>query len=61
MRGGRRFGDRWQLTVTVENLFDRTYHEHLTREAYLPVGDLAAGDEVPEPGLGATLTLAARF
>ena len=61
VRGGRHFGERWQLTVVVENLFDRTYHEHLTREAYLPVGDLAAGDEVPEPGLGATLTLAARF
>ncbi|MGD2063155.1 MAG: TonB-dependent receptor [Nitrospirota bacterium] len=61
VRGGRRFGDRWQLTVVVENLLDRTYHEHLTREAFLPVGDLATGDEVPEPGLGATVTLAASF
>ncbi len=34
----------------IENLFDLTYNEHLTREAVLSVGDLEAGDEVPAPG-----------
>ncbi|RMF84659.1 MAG: TonB-dependent receptor, partial [Nitrospirae bacterium] len=50
-----------KLTCRVENLFDRTYHRHLTREALAPVGDLAPGDEVPEPGVAALVTLAARF
>ena len=38
------------LEFGIENLLDREYHEHLTRETLLPVGDLAAGDEIPGPG-----------
>ncbi|MGD8396981.1 MAG: hypothetical protein PVF43_16045 [Candidatus Eiseniibacteriota bacterium] len=38
------------MEIGVENLLDRRYHEHLTHEALLPVGDLAAGDEIPAPG-----------
>lgn len=42
-----------EVEAGVENLLNRTYHEHLTREAMLPVGGLAAGDEVPAPGRSA--------
>lgn len=40
------------VRVQVENLFDKLYWDHLTREAVLPVGGLAMGDEVPAPGRG---------
>jgi iron complex outermembrane receptor protein len=50
LRGGVQLTPVWRLEAGVENLFDREYHEHLTREALLPEGDLAAGDEVPAPG-----------
>jgi iron complex outermembrane receptor protein len=40
-----------ELRVGVENLLDKEYNEHLTREAInVPPGDLAAGDEIPQPG-----------
>jgi outer membrane receptor protein involved in Fe transport len=39
-----------ELRVGVENLLDKEYHDHLTREAIMPVGDLGAGDEIPQPG-----------
>ena len=39
-----------QLEVGVENLLDKEYSEHLTREAVLAVGDLATGQEIPQPG-----------
>jgi outer membrane receptor protein involved in Fe transport len=48
---------RLRLEAGVENLLDTTYHEHLTREVALPVGDLRQGDEVPAPGRYAYLTL----
>jgi iron complex outermembrane receptor protein len=38
------------LEIGVENLFDKEYWEHLTRETFLPVGDLARGQEIPQPG-----------
>jgi outer membrane receptor protein involved in Fe transport len=38
------------IEAGIENLFDKDYHEHLTREAAVPVGDLARGDEIPQPG-----------
>jgi len=59
--GGWQITDRLDLTCKVANLLDRTYHHHLTREALAAVGDLAPGDEIPEPGIGAVITLAARF
>jgi iron complex outermembrane receptor protein len=39
-----------RLRLTLENLLDTQYHEHLTREALLAAGDLSAGDEIPAPG-----------
>lgn len=39
-----------QLELGIENLFDEDYNEHLTREAALSTGSLAAGDEIPAPG-----------
>ena len=59
--GGWQINDRLKLTCKVANLLDRTYHHHLTREALQAVGDLAPGDEIAEPGIGAVITLAARF
>ncbi len=49
------------LTVSarLENIFDREYHEHLVREAVLPVGGLAKGQEIP--AVGRNLRLAARW
>jgi iron complex outermembrane receptor protein len=52
---------RVRLRAAVENLLDAEYHEHLTREALLPVGDLAAGDEIPSPGRSVELSLSAGF
>jgi iron complex outermembrane receptor protein len=40
----------FSLEAGIENFFDRNYHEHLTREAVLPAGDLSAGDEIPASG-----------
>lgn len=51
----------WRLGLLVDNLFDKLYNEHLTREAVLPVGDLAAGQEVPAPGRNVTVTLRVEF
>ena len=50
LRGGATLHERVDLEVGIENLFDEEYHQHLTREALLPVGDLKGGDEIPEPG-----------
>jgi len=50
LRTAFRFGGRVELQFGVENLFDKQYHEHLTREASMAVGDLQAGDEIPQPG-----------
>jgi iron complex outermembrane receptor protein len=41
---------RLRLKSGVENLLDARYHEHLTREALLPVGDLLPNGEIPAPG-----------
>jgi len=56
LRGGYELRPGWMLEAGIENLLDRNYHEHLTREAILPIGDLAAGDEVPSPGRSFTLS-----
>lgn len=39
-----------RLLVGIENLFDKDYHEHLTREVALATDDLSAGSEIPNPG-----------
>jgi outer membrane receptor protein involved in Fe transport len=46
-----------RIEAGIENLLNRLYHEHLTREALMPVGDLAAGDEIPESGRWAYIQL----
>ena len=49
LRAGVKLAAHIDLNLGVENLFDNDYHEHLTREALLPIGDLARGAEIPEP------------
>ncbi len=50
-----------ELRVRVDNLFDRLYHEHLTREALLPTGGLAAGQEIPAPGRSLNVSVRMEF
>jgi len=52
LKGGVNLG-RWRLQLVVENLFDRTYHEHLSyvRNPY------SSGFVVNEPGRSAVVTL----
>jgi len=38
------------LVAGVENLFDKEYWEHLTREAAANVPGLMPGQEIPQPG-----------
>lgn len=59
LRAGKSFSPHWRVEIGIENLFDREYHEHLTREALLPEGDLKPGDEVPGPGRGFHLSVQA--
>ncbi len=47
------------LTLQVDNIFDRRYHNHLVREAVLPVGGLSQGQEIPAQGRN--LRVAARW
>ncbi|MCB1183133.1 TonB-dependent receptor [bacterium] len=51
----------WRFVLRVDNLFDRLYNDHLTREAVLATDDLAAGDEVPAPGRSVTLSARLEF
>lgn len=48
---------RLTLIVSLENLLDAQYHEHLMREAVLAGGGLRPGDEVPAPGRGLLISL----
>ena len=61
LRGGVQLTGWLQLRAGIENLLDKEYHEHLTREAALPVGDLGAGDEIPAPGRGFYVGLKGTF
>ncbi len=61
LRGGVQLTGWLQLRAGIENLFDKEYHEHLTREAAMPVGDLMAGDEIPAPGRGVYVSLRGTF
>jgi iron complex outermembrane receptor protein len=56
LRGGIEIIPGWLIEAGIENLLDREYHEHLTREALMPLGDLTAGDEVSSPGRSFTLS-----
>ena len=51
----------WQFGVLVDNLFDRLYNDHLTREAVLAVGDLQPGQEVSAPGRNISVTARMEF
>jgi iron complex outermembrane receptor protein len=57
LRSACALGEHVVLGIGVENLFDRAYHEHLTREAYFAAGDLGPGDEVPAPARHLVVTL----
>jgi iron complex outermembrane receptor protein len=54
---GARFYRKITLRVSLENLLDADYNEHLTRESLLANGALRPGDEVPAPGRGVLLSL----
>jgi iron complex outermembrane receptor protein len=51
LSGGVTLREALKVELGIENLFDRDYNEHLTREAFLAEGDLEAGDEIPAPGI----------
>jgi iron complex outermembrane receptor protein len=59
LRCGMEIRPGWTLEAGIENLFDREYNEHLTREVLLPTADLASGEEVPAPGR--SFNLSTRF
>jgi iron complex outermembrane receptor protein len=61
LRAGVELTSAFSLEMGIENLFDKEYNEHLTREAMLAVGDLMPGDEVPEPERSVYLTVRATF
>jgi iron complex outermembrane receptor protein len=61
LRGGVELWRGLSLQAGIENLLDREYHEHLTRETALPVGDLGAGDEIPAPGRHVYVTFNGSF
>lgn len=50
-----------RIEAGIENLFDKEYARHLTRNAVMPVGDLRPGDRIPEPGRSFTLALRAEW
>lgn len=47
--------------VWVDNLFNKLYYDHLTREAVLPVGGLKPGQEIPAPGRSFNLSARLEF
>jgi iron complex outermembrane receptor protein len=49
------------IEARAENLFDREYWEHLTREAAGNVPGLAPGQEIPQPGRFASVALLFAF
>ncbi|MFO7715277.1 TonB-dependent receptor domain-containing protein [Desulfosarcina sp.] len=59
LRGGITLHRVIKIEMGVENLFDKEYNEHLTREAFFTQGDLVQGGEVPAPGR--TLYASLRF
>lgn len=61
LRGLWDIGRIARLQAGIENLFDKDYHEHLAREAAVPAGDLAVGDEIPQPGRALVVSIRADF
>jgi iron complex outermembrane receptor protein len=54
-RAGVRFLERYEIGLSISNLLDKNYNEHLTRE------DPFMGAEVPEPGRVVSMSLRAEF
>ncbi len=50
-----------EVLMTLDNLFDRLYHDHLMREAMTPTGGLMPGDEIPAIGRNFTITARVEF
>jgi iron complex outermembrane receptor protein len=50
LRAGATVGRHVDLRIGIENLFDKEYAEHLSMKAIMPVGDLARGQKIPQPG-----------
>lgn len=61
LRARREILPGWTLEAGIDNLLDKTYNHHLTREAVLAGGDLAPGDEVPAAGRSLHLALRAEW
>lgn len=57
LNGGYRFNDRVQLTAGVDNVFDRTYSEHLNLSGSADFGYPADPVRINEPGRNAWLKL----
>lgn len=53
--------DGLTVHLWVDNLFDKLYSDHLTREAMLPVGGLKPGQEIPAPGRSFNLSARMEF
>lgn len=61
LNGGVRFNDRIQLTAGVDNVFDRTYSEHLNLAGSADFGYPADPVRINEPGRNAWLKVNLRY
>jgi len=61
LNGGYRLSDRLQLTAGIDNLFDRTYNEHLSLTGNADFGYPADRVRINEPGRSAWLKLNFRY
>lgn len=61
LRASRELAPGWMLEAGIDNLLNKTYNEHLTREAVLAGGDLRPGDEIPAAGRSFQLALRATW
>jgi len=61
LNGGYRFDARWQLTAGIDNLFDRTYAEHLNLAGSADFGFPADPVRINEPGRTAWMKLGLRY
>jgi iron complex outermembrane receptor protein len=60
LNASRRFGQRFRLSVGIDNLFDKTYAEHISRAGSVVAG-FAQTTRVNEPGRTAWLKFDASF
>jgi iron complex outermembrane receptor protein len=60
LNGGYRFSDALGLTAGLDNVFDATYAEHISRAGAMVAG-YAQTTRVNEPGRTAWMNLTARF